>query len=92
MEERFSKIEQLLGVMVENISNARKAISEGFSKVDDNFKEVHRKIDELSGHTSNDFKDVKVELRNIHDEISKIGNVTGYEEVFRNLTAVKGDK
>lgn len=98
MDNQTTKdIIDLLGAMINDINSAKDAITEGFKKVDDNFKEVHKRIDDLSGNTTSDFKDVKFELKTIQDEITKIGNATGYVDLYNslkdhNLKIIQGGK
>jgi len=90
LEERVQSLEGLLILILDNIGGTRDAISEGFKKTDDNFVKIHEKIDALSGDTSENFKQVDLNLSSIQDEISKINQVTGYEQAMNNLRAIRG--
>jgi hypothetical protein len=92
LEERVKTLEQLLMVVISNMGETRKAISDGFTKTNGNFTKIHEKIDTLTGNTNRGFQDVTLDLANIQDEISKINSVTGYEEAINNMHAVKGGK
>lgn len=92
LEERVQALENLIVVVLDNIGETRKAISEGFKKTDENFTKIHEKIDALSGDTSANFENVDLHLLSIQEEISKINQVTGYEEAITNLRIIRGNR
>lgn len=102
MEKRVSDLEKTIASLMEYIKGVNSSISEGFNKSNNNFDKItqhlkkidgsiaiiNAKIDSLDGSTNNNFGKVDVKLDDLKTEISKINNVTGYDELFQNLKRV----
>ena len=92
LEVRTNGLESLLTMVISNMGETRKAISEGFQKTDNNFSQIHDKIDKLTGNTKKDFHCVNLNLESIKEEIAKINEATGYEQAINNLRSVQGGR
>lgn len=101
--EKIEVIENNLSVLAKEIVELRTLIGTGFTKVSNNFdsikKEIdslhnkidilNKKVDALEGSTNDGFGEVGLKLENLADEISKIGEVTSYDEQYQNLRRIK---
>jgi hypothetical protein len=93
LEEIVKSLSQTVVYLLDELRNTRKTISNGFKKIDENFIEIHTKIDALSADTGSNFVNVDLNLKSIKDEILKINKVTGYKEKIENFEKiVKGGK
>ena len=77
-QERIEILEQKVNELSSVLSSILSVLSKIQSDANDNFTTLEAKIDEFRGHTGNEFKDVKLELK-------KIQNVTGYEAQYANM-------
>lgn len=101
-EKRIADLEKTVASILEYMKVVNKAVSEGFSKADGNFdkitsrfqtvegelKIINAKIDKLAGNTDTGFSKVDVQLEDLKSEVSKIGSVTGYDDMINNLKIV----
>lgn len=103
MEERIVKLEQALDLLHKEVTGIRELLISGFKKVDINFESitkevfivnkkieiVNKNVEMLKGSTTEGFDNVGMKLENLTDEISKIGEVTQYDQLYNNLKSIK---
>lgn len=102
MEDRIKELERNMAALAQHMKTTSATISQGFSKVDGNFEKItshlnnidteisglHKKVDVLSGTTDKGLGDVNVKLEDLKGEISKINDVTQYDDLYKNLKIV----
>ena len=91
-EERIEKLEKAVTGIADQLGNIQKSMTTGFEKIEKNFEalkgdaaknfsNVGTKLDSLQ-------EEVVTKLDSLQEEISKISDVTGYEEIHANLRRV----
>ena len=97
--EKIDSLENNVSILAKEMVELRALIGTGFTKVSNNFdsikKEIdslhnkidilNKKVDALEGSTNDGFGEVGLKLENLAEEISKIGEVTSYDEQYQNL-------
>jgi archaellum component FlaC len=103
MQEQITALETAVTTLSKELKETLDTISSGFKKVDNNFDSVkkeinslhskidalHSKVEALKGDTKEGFGTVGMQLENLTEEITKIGKVTNYDEVLKNLHSIK---
>jgi len=103
MENRIQDLENTLSALVGHMRANQATISIVLNKVDGNFEkitnhlnkiesdlqELTKIVESLRGNTDKGFGDVHVKLDDLKTEITKINDVTGYDDLYTNLRAVK---
>jgi len=93
MEKRFSVPEKRINELEKTTASlaAYITISSVFQKITGHLQKIEKdlavltaKVEALDTTTGTSFKDVKGSLEDIKAEISKINDVTGYEDIFKN--------
>lgn len=83
----------LFGVLEKISSNVNKIENDILlvnNKVDALERVLTNKIDSLDGSTHKGFGKVDIKLDDLKSEIQKINNVTGYKDMFDNMSNVQG--
>lgn len=93
LENRLASLEEKINSLLNHTQEVNASIANGFEKVEKNFEKVNEKIDALRGNSTSTIENVEIKLDDLKTEISKINEVTSYEEMFKNsgsLKAIKG--
>lgn len=99
MEQKIEILEKSVTALTTELLELKELLGKGFKKVDNNFdsikKEIdslhvkvdilNKKVDALEGSTTDGFGEVGLKLENLTEEITKIGQVTNYDEAFKNM-------
>ena len=103
MSEQLIEFENKLSMLSTELSTLRDLIKGGFQKVENNFdvvkkdvESIHKKIEALTKRvealdttTSDGLSDVGMKIESLTDEITKIGAVTSYDELYKNMEGFK---
>lgn len=98
----MEKMEEKISAVSTELTRLKELLVIGFQKVDNNFEivkidftSIQKKIDTLTkeveilrGATSEGFDDVGSKIESLTCEITKIGQPTGYDELFTNLKSI----
>lgn len=103
MEDRLKALESNLSTVSQELVSLKELIAGGFKKVDTNFlvvekqlsslekkiNEINFKVENLDTNTSTGLNDVGNKIESLSDEISKISEVTRYDEMYKNSLFLK---
>lgn len=98
MEEKITSLEQNVITVSKELVALKELIATVLTKVDTNFgvvekklstlekkiNELNFKIDNLDVNTVSGFNEVGNKIESLTEEITKIGTVTGYDEMYKN--------
>ena len=102
MEQKIEQLEQNFAILSNELILIKGLISSGFTKIDNNFANVkreidqikldlmqlHKKVDELKSDTSDGLGNVVIKIENLTEEITQINIVTSYGDQFENLNGL----
>jgi archaellum component FlaC len=105
MEERIKTLESNLSSVSQELIDLKNLIVASFKKVDANFgiigknlsaiekkiNELKFKVDSLDTTTSTGLNEVGTKIESLTEEITKIGAVTKYDEMFKNQKGLGGN-
>lgn len=98
----MEKMEEKISAVSTELTRLKELLVIGFQKVDNNFEivkvdftSIQKKLDALTkeveilrGATSEGFDDVGSKIESLTSEITKIGQTTGYDELFTKLKSI----
>lgn len=98
----MEKMEEKISAVSTELTRLKELLVIGFQKVDNNFEivkvdftSIQKKLDALTkeveilrGATSEGFDDVGSKIESLTSEITKIGQTTGYDELFTNRKSI----
>lgn len=103
MDERISQLERTVSALHAEVKDLKESLVSSFRKIESNFELLQNQVsslntglrvlnisvESLKGSTHEGFEDVGGKIETLTVEISKIGEVTKYDEYFKNLQAIK---
>jgi archaellum component FlaC len=87
--EKLEILEKTVASLLSEITSLKESVASGFKKVESNFENLSKKVDDLSSGTTHSLGRVDVKLDSLSDEIKKIGAVTRYESEYENLSSIE---
>ncbi len=89
LQEQIISIENSIILVIESIKEIKSLMDYRFTLVDERLKEIDSKIDSIKGGSNYTLKSIEIKLEDLSNEVSKINEVTRYQSMFNNMSAVK---
>ncbi|MBN8666807.1 MAG: hypothetical protein J0M30_04830 [Chitinophagales bacterium] len=95
MEEKISavsteltRLKELLVISFQKVDNNFEIVKVDFTSIQKKRETLTKEVEILRGATSEGFDDVGSKIESLTSEITKIGQTTGYDELFTNRKSI----
>lgn len=86
--ERVGKLEIAISTLVRNINEINSSIANGFSKVDENFKQTNEKIDAIRGGSTSSLHSLDLNFKQVDENFKQVNE--NFKQTNQKIDAIRG--